>query len=326
MKYSDNALNIITLKSYKGIGNAWIVKNIAGKKNVDDIVNLLNSKSKQSFVVTIEHFETEKNKIQNKIDALGDFCDGCIALGDLHFPKYRGNVKESEQPVYLFYKGNLSLLDDENKNITVIGLLNPSTEIEEREKKLVSEITKREITIVSGLAFGCDSIAHRQALIGGNTVAILPSPLNNILPAKNRELAYEIIDNGGLLITEYYEIHQSAMELNTRYKDRDRLQALFSDAVILVASYAKNSATIWNITNQKLDSGARLAMEFAGNYQIPRAIMYNHDVDYQDPMFDLNRELLATNSVSILTPKVLDNLVSEIHHKKTHAIHQTGLF
>lgn len=325
MEYSDNALNIITLKSYKGIGNAWIVKNIIGKKNIADIVNLLNSKSKQSFIVTIEHFEEEKNKIKYKIEALRGCCDGFIALGDLNFPKYRGNVKESEQPVYLFYKGNLNLLDIENKNITVIGLLNPSTEIENREKKLVSEITKRQVTIVSGLAFGCDSIAHRQALLNGNTIAILPSPLNNILPTKNRELANEIVNNGGLLITEYYENHQSPMELNTRYKDRDRLQALFSDAVILIASYAKNSAMIWNITNQKLDSGARLAMEFAGNYQIPRAIMYNHDIDHQDPMFDLNRELLATNVVPILTPKVLENLVSEIHRTK-NTNHQAGLF
>jgi homoserine O-acetyltransferase len=54
------------------------------------------------------------------------------------------------------------------------------------------------------LAFGCDSISHQQALdSNGKTVAILPSPLNNILPARNKGLAFQIVEEGGLLVTEY---------------------------------------------------------------------------------------------------------------------------
>lgn len=201
-------------------------------------------------------------------------------------------MKESKL-IFLFYKGNLNLLETENNCITVIGLLNPDENIEFREQKIVAEIVKRKVIIVSGLAFGCDSIAHKQALIGGNTIAILPSPLNNIMPAKNKTLAYEIIENGGLLITEYYDEHKSAMDLSSRYKDRDRLQALFCDAIILAASYAQDSATLWNITDQKLDSGARLAMGFAKEYNIPRAVMYDPNGDINNPMFDLNRELIC---------------------------------
>lgn len=52
---------------------------------------------------------------------------------------------------------------------------------------------KNGATIISGLAFGCDSITHQQALDSNDiTVAILPSPLNNILPARNKGLAFQI--------------------------------------------------------------------------------------------------------------------------------------
>jgi len=319
MKHTDNALNIITAKSYKGIGRAWIIKNLKGNESVERIVSLLNSKSKQDSLVTIDDFEFYKNQIINKIDKFEDICDGIVAIGDKDFPKYRGVVKESERPIYLFYKGNLSLLEIGNSNITVIGLLNPNEAIENREQKIVSEIVKSGITIVSGLAFGCDSIAHKQALNGGKTIAVLPSSLNNIMPAKNKGLAFEIVEEGGLLITEYFDEHKSAMDLSSRYKDRDRLQALFCDTIILAASYAQGSAEKWKILDQKLDSGARLAMEFAKDYNIPRAVMYDKNIDLNNPMFDLNRQLIAEQKdITILTQKSLDEIISKVKAKKSN--------
>ena len=111
MKYTDNAINIITTKTFKGIGRAWIIKNLMGNESIETIVSILNKKSKQDNVITIDDFEFKKNEILNQIEKLGESCDGIVALGDKKFPKYRGNVKESERPIYLFYKGNLSLLD-----------------------------------------------------------------------------------------------------------------------------------------------------------------------------------------------------------------------
>ncbi len=88
------------------------------------------------------------------------------------------------------------------------------------------------------------------------TIAILPSPLNNILP-KNQDLAFQIVENGGLLISEYGNDSKNPMELSSRYKERDRLQALFCDTIILAASYAQDSGERWkNLTGQKIDSGA----------------------------------------------------------------------
>ncbi|MBS1920945.1 MAG: DNA-processing protein DprA [Bacteroidetes bacterium] len=328
MKYTDNALNIITTKSYKGIGRAWIIKNLKGNESVERIVSLLNTNSKQDELVTIDDFEFNKKQIEKQIEKFEESCDGVVAIGDNDFPKYRGTVKDSERPIFLFYKGDLSLLDIENGNITVIGLLNPDETIEIREQKIVSEIVRNGITIISGLAFGCDSIAHKQALNGGKTIAILPSPLNNIMPAKNKGLAFEIVEDGGLLITEYYNEHKSAMDLSSRYKDRDRLQALFCDAIILAASYAQNSAEKWKIFDQKLDSGARLAMGFAKDYNIPRAVMYDQNIDINNPMFDLNRQLIAEQrDITILTQKSLEFIINKVKYNNNNKTeHQTTLF
>jgi len=318
MKYTENSLNILTIKSFKGIGNAWIVKNLKGNESVETIVSLLN-KALKGLSTSINDFERIKNDFEKiLVQKFENSCDGFVAYGDENFPKYRGIVKESEQPVFLYYKGDIDLLNTNNRNISVIGLLNPERDIEERERKIVAQFIKEGATIISGLAFGCDSISHKQSLdSNGKTVAILPSPLNNILPTKNKGLAFEIVTKGGLLVSEYGNDFKSQMELSSRYKERDRLQALFCDTIVLAASYAQNSAERWKMFGQKLDSGARLAMGFARDYNIPRAVMYDQIIDEDNPMFDLNRDLIKEQKdITIITKENYIETVEKIMNKK----------
>lgn len=319
MKYTENSLNILTAKSYKGIGNAWIVKNLKGNECVETIVSLLN-KTIKGDQTNEDEFENLKRSFEKKLLEKFDneLCDGIVALGDKGFPQHRGNVKESERPIFLYYKGNIDLLSIDNINITVIGLLNPAGDIEERERKIVAEFVKNGATIVSGLAFGCDSISHQQAIdSNGKTVAVLPSPLTSIMPVRNKGLAYQIVEEGGLLVTEYGTDFKSQMELSSRYKERDRLQALFCDTIVLAASYAQNSADRWKMFGQKLDSGARLAMGYAKDYNIPRAVMYDKHIDEINPMFDLNRDLIQEQrDITIITQDNIYETVSKILDKQ----------
>ncbi|PJE72878.1 MAG: DNA-binding protein [Candidatus Tagabacteria bacterium CG10_big_fil_rev_8_21_14_0_10_40_13] len=310
MTYSDNSINILTIKTYKGIGRAWIVKNLRDNEKVDAIVSLLNKDAKEDYQITVEKFERNKARIIDNIEKLEGFVDGVVAIGDTDFPPYRGKVKNSEQPIFLFYRGDLSLLKTTSKNIAVIGLLNPDKDIEIMEQEVVAELVKNGATIISGLALGCDTIAHRQALnSNGKTVAILPSPLNNILPVTNKELANEIVNKGGLLITEYYEDTKSKMELGGRYQERDRLQALFSDNIVLTASYAKN--------DQGNDSGSRLAMGYALNYSIPRAVIYDPELNANNPKYDLSRQLIREQrDITIINQKNLSETVKKIISNK----------
>ena len=210
MKCSENAINVMAARIYKGIGRAWIVKNLSTPKPEETIVKLLNESSKSEGIITIEDFNKKKSMLRRILSELVGAVDGVVAIGDDDFPAHRGSVKNSERPVFLFYKGDLSLLSTESNNIAVIGLLNPTQEIEAIERKLVANLVANGAVIVSGLALGCDSIAHLQALDSkGKTIAILPSPLNDIMPAKNKDLAKDIVASGGLLISEYLTVPKS---------------------------------------------------------------------------------------------------------------------
>lgn len=306
MKITENALNVLAAKTYRGIGRAWVVKNLKGNESPARIAFLLSESTKEDRTITPDNFDSVRINIRDSIARMTGFLDGVVAIGDKEFPSYRGNVKSSEQPVVLFYRGDLGLLTKQSRNVAVIGLLTPDEETEAIERELVSKLVSRGVTIVSGLALGCDTVAHRQALRSeGRTVAILPSPLNEILPSTNKILAEEIVNNNGLLITEYYEKTNSRMELSGRYQERDRLQALFSDYIILAASYAKNDLG--------LDSGSRLAMEYATSYSIPRAVMYDPVVDIINPKYDLNRQVIREQvGVLIINRGNMDRVVGEI--------------
>ena len=234
-------------------------------------------------------FMKKRERIESAINQLGNCADGLVAIGDANFPSLRGSVKPADKPFALFYKGNISLLSKDNLNIAVIGVLNPDEKIELTERMVTSEIIKHNATIVSGLALGCDSIAHQTALEkGARTIAILPSTLDSILPKKNVELAEKIVEAGGLLISEYYEAPKSRNDMVSRFVVRDRLQALFSDAVLLSASYAPN-----NLGN---DCGSRHAMEKAKSYGIKRGVIYNDSKHHDIAMYDLNRQILEEDS------------------------------
>ncbi|MBQ6277442.1 MAG: DNA-processing protein DprA [Bacteroidales bacterium] len=277
MIYTENAINILTVRTFPQKGPAWINKNLKGNESIDVLCRKLETNEYE--------FVKVRNRIETIINQLDKSIDGLVAIGDLNFPNVRGNVKLADIPFALFYKGNINLLQSHNLNVAVIGVLNPDEKVELTETIVTEEILKSGATIVSGLALGCDSIAHRTALKNkGKTIAILPSSLNNIIPKENVDLANEIVEQGGLLVSEYYNNPQSKNEMVSRFVVRDRLQALFSDAILLAASYAQN-----NIGN---DSGSRHAMGKAKDYGIKRAVIYNELKHKNNPMYDLNRQIL----------------------------------
>ncbi len=306
MIYTENALNILTVRAFPQKGPAWIHKNLKGNESVDTLCRVLETHEFEFCKI--------RNRIQQAIEKLEDSIDGVVAIGDRDFPQIRGNVKAADKPFALFYKGNLDLLQTTNLNIAVIGVLNPDEKVELTETMVTKEILKHGATIISGLALGCDSIAHKTALENeGKTVAILPSPLSGIIPKENTDLANQIVDQGGLLVSEYYESPKSKNDMISRFVVRDRLQALFSDAVLLAASYAPN--------NMGLDSGSRHAMGKAKDYGIKRAVIYNETKHKDNPMYDLNRQILREDNSVIRIDSV--NMKEKIKYLVTKQTSQS---
>lgn len=245
-------------------------------------------------------FVLEKDECKALI-ALSESADGILSAFDSEFPQIYPTVKkDADKPYLLFYKGDISLLKNFQKNIAVIGLINPEENIVEREVVVVKKLVEAGMNIVSGLAKGCDTVAHKVCLeANGKTIAILPSPLAQIFPAENRGLACEIVNSGGLLISEYYKKPASKFESTKRFIDRDRLQAMFSKAILLSASYSEGMG----------DSGSRHAMGKAEEYSLFRAMLYDENSDKDNPQFGLNRSYYAAKKASVMTQSVLNEMI-----------------
>src|SRR5262245_59364071 len=90
--------------------------------------------------------------------------------------------------------------------VTIVGSRKVSAYGRTVTEQLAGELARAGVVIISGLALGVDSLAHKAALdAGGLTIAVLPTGLNTIYPATHRELAKQILQQGGALVTEYPE-------------------------------------------------------------------------------------------------------------------------
>lgn len=116
---------------------------------------------------------------------------------------YPETLKQTSQPPLVLYcRGDISLL---NSNcLSIVGTRRSSRYGRDITEKFAKALSDAGLTIVSGLADGIDSVAHKSVLeVGGKTIAVLGSGLNEVYPATNRPLAAKIIEQGGLVISEY---------------------------------------------------------------------------------------------------------------------------
>ncbi len=220
-----------------------------------------------------------------------------ISVFDENFPSTNVKLKNSERPFFFAYRGDITLLNIVDKNVAVIGVLTPTNEIVEREHNVVKNLTEKEFNIVSGLAKGCDTVAHSESIKNNaKTIAFLPSTIENIYPKENIGLANEIIKNDGLLISEYANEPKNKYENVKRFIERDRLQALYSKAVVLIASFRKGEG----------DSGSRHAFEKAKDYGKKRLVMYRES-DSNDLTFGLNKDYVMQGE-KIISQKEIEEL------------------
>lgn len=162
-------------------------------------------------------------------------------------------------PRKLFVMGNIEPLLARPR-IAIVGSRKVSPYGRHVTELFAEELAKRGGVIVSGLALGVDSIAHRACLrAGGQTIAVLPTSLENIYPASHRQLAADIIKQGGALISEYPE---GTPSLKKNFIERNRLVSGISDGVIITEAALK-SGTL-HTANFALEQG-RTVMAVPGN-------------------------------------------------------------
>lgn len=143
-------------------------------------------------------------------------------------------------PTRLYAKGNLEILNE--IGIAVIGSRTNTQYGEKMCKTFVKNLVEYDINIISGLALGIDSIAHKTCLKNsGKTIAVLPSGLKNIYPPQHRELAQTIIDNGGAVISEYED---NVKADSKKFLERNRIVAGLGIGTLVVEGGARSGTSV----------------------------------------------------------------------------------
>ncbi len=168
-----------------------------------------------------------------------------LTVFDNNYPELLSQIYDP--PVVLYYKGEI--LPSDKKAIGVVGSRKMTGYGKAVTEDFTSKLVAAGLTIVSGLARGVDSTAHKQAVNdGGRTIAVLGGGLNNIFPPENTPLAEKIASGFGAVVSEFPPGYPS---LPGNFPARNRIIAGLSKAVL--------------VTEAAVDSGslitARLAVE-----------------------------------------------------------------
>ena len=144
----------------------------------------------------------------------------------------------SDAPPVLWYRGSLDCLSQ--PTVAIVGSRAASSVALETARRIATDLASRGITVVSGLARGVDSAAHRGALDAGRTIAVLGSSVDHIYPAEHAELARRIADSG-LVVSEY---PPGTPPLAFHFPMRNRLISGLSRAVVVIEASDKSGSLI----------------------------------------------------------------------------------
>lgn len=146
-------------------------------------------------------------------------------------------------------------LTERQKSVAIVGSRRNTKYGEEVAYKMAYELARRGVVIVSGLAYGIDSIGHRAALdAGGLTVAVLGTRITEVYPRAHIGLAKEIIAKGGAVMSEYGP--EAEVFPKTSFLERNRLITGLADVVVVVEA-AERSGTL-NTAMHALEQGKDL--------------------------------------------------------------------
>lgn len=183
------------------------------------------------------------SKIQKQWQQIVDWLqlpnNGVLLKGDQLYPQALMQLPDA--PIMLFYQGDVSILN--TPCIAMVGSRNTTHYGEQQAIAIAKALAMQGLTVVSGLAVGVDGHAHRGALssaISGATVAVLGSGLDRIYPKRHQGLATQIVQQGGLLLSEYMPLIPPKAE---HFPQRNRIVSGLSIGTVVIEA-AINSGSL----------------------------------------------------------------------------------
>ena len=173
---------------------------------------------------------------------------------DEEYPTLLAATKDD--PALLYVRGKL--ISDPTSSVAVIGSREPTAHGEITATRISTFLAKEGFSIVSGLAIGCDGLAHRASLgASGHTVAVMACGLQMVTPSRHRQLAEDIVAKGGALVSQFPFTTGVAPQ---QYVIRDRVQAGLSNLVVMVQSDLKGGSL--HASRASLEYGRTLAVPY----------------------------------------------------------------
>ena len=221
------------LELYRTVGSAQLI--YEHRNDIGDIIKDGSPRLKEA----LKDWDEPMKRAEFELKFMQEHQIRAITLNDDDYPQ---RLREcADAPIILYYKGNADL--NQSKIISIVGTRQCTQYGIDLIRRFVSDLRRHcpEMLIVSGLAYGVDINAHRQALAQGYpTVAVLAHGLDHIYPYHHRDTAAQMLNHGGLL-TEFMT-QTNADKPN--FVRRNRIVAGLSDAVIVIESKSKGGGLI----------------------------------------------------------------------------------
>lgn len=265
--------------------------------------------------VTIEsiikrEFEgTAKTELERVKELGGDV----LILDDGSYPQMLREI--DDPPPVLYVKGDWQACF-EQPCVGVIGSRACSTYGENASEMLSRDLASRGLTVVSGLARGIDTAAHRGSIRGqGRTVAVMGTGIDNVYPKENRKIADEIVASGGCLVTQF-PLGTPPIKENFPY--RNRIISGLSYGVLIVEASERSGSLI---TARLAAEQNREVLAVPGNITSGNSFGTNYLIKSGAKLVqqwqDVVSELPAEVSAAILPPKVDSNAADRKNRNET---------
>jgi DNA processing protein len=244
MKAEDNLYYTLFCRFTQGIGNVKTREIMSSS----DGLNRLNLNNPQI-----------RSKVEKELELMSKNNVKAVTLWDDEYPQQLKNIYDP--PPLLYYMGNIDL---KGLSFAVVGTRKPSKYGIETTKMIVDELCKNKVNIISGFAYGIDSIAHEIALENRfKTVAVLGCGINVQYPYGNRWMREPILENGGAIISEF-SMNMQALPAN--FPVRNRIISGLSDGVLIIEAGERSGSLIT----------AKIALDQGKNiYTIPGSVFGN---------------------------------------------------
>ncbi|TKF94992.1 DNA-protecting protein DprA [Vibrio lentus] len=199
-----------------------------------ELINYLNDSRKLKATVTTEHLA----KAYESLSLHQNSGIEVIPYGSADYPLSLRLI--NKPPTVLYYRGNLDLLSN-LPGVAVVGSRQITSNGSEITRRITNMLVENNLIIVSGLAIGVDSAAHRATIQAkGQTIAVLANGLDKALPKQNERLGAEILEAGGAWVSEY---PIGVKPMKHFFVQRNRIQVgLSAGSVIIEATL--NSGTM----------------------------------------------------------------------------------